>query len=393
MKTLITFLLICLPGYSAGCAASWGNGYTYCRSVTINHTQVSNTDQTNFPVGVFGTFSYLATVGNGGHVQSASGFDIIFTSDQQGSTVLKFERAVWVATTGLSEFWIKVPTVSVSADTTIYLFYGKTGVVVDPADPHNTWDANYQGVWHFGDGTTLSLTDSTVNGNTATNNGGVTATTGQINGAASFASGSMQFLDAGNNASLEITTPITVEAWIKYTAAIPLGATTFPTIATNLSTGGLNGYGLILHADDGGGFSNQLYFAAINTGAEKDITSGVTAVQNTVYYIAATYDSAAPSQNAHLYITGIAPRNSAFSTNAIGASTQNITFSRLLGVPAVTSYWDGFLDELRISNTARSSDWINTGSANTTTPNTFYTIGPEVINGASGGGPKVYIFR
>ncbi len=384
---LLVLLLCSLP-----CFASFPNGYTYRRSITIDHTLVSNTDQANFPVVVTGTLAYLKTVGNGGKVQSASGFDITFAADGNGATGLKFERAVWSATTGLVEFWIKVPTVSASIDTTIFIFYGKSGVVVDPADPANTWDSNYKGVWHFGDGGSLTLTDSTANGNTATNNGGVTAVTGQINGAASFASGSMQFLDAGNNASLEITSPITVEAWIKYAASIPLGPTTFPTIATNIQAAGPNGYGLLVHGNDGGGFSDQIYFAAINTGFEQDITSGVATVQNTVYYVAATYDTSLGSNQAHLLVSSLPPRQSSFSANAVGASTQNITFSKLPGSPGLTSYWDGFIDELRISNIARSQDWINTGFNNTNSPSTFYSIGAESQSG-SGIGLRVNVFR
>jgi YD repeat-containing protein len=42
------------------------NGYAYQRSITIDHTIVPNTNQSNFPVLIRGTYSYLATVANGG---------------------------------------------------------------------------------------------------------------------------------------------------------------------------------------------------------------------------------------------------------------------------------------------------------------------------------------
>src|SRR5947209_8066968 len=35
------------------------SGYTYRRSITIDHTRVPNTDQSNFPVLISGTYSYL----------------------------------------------------------------------------------------------------------------------------------------------------------------------------------------------------------------------------------------------------------------------------------------------------------------------------------------------
>src|SRR5258706_6168139 len=58
-----------------------GNGYMYSRSITIDHSKVPNSDQSNFPILISGTYSYLATVANGGNVQNSNGYDLIFTSD------------------------------------------------------------------------------------------------------------------------------------------------------------------------------------------------------------------------------------------------------------------------------------------------------------------------
>ena len=52
-----------------------GNGYTYSRSITINHNKVPNTDQSNFPLLISGTYPYLATVANGGRVRNSNGYD------------------------------------------------------------------------------------------------------------------------------------------------------------------------------------------------------------------------------------------------------------------------------------------------------------------------------
>src|SRR5262250_668689 len=46
--------------------------YTYERAITIDLTKVPNTDQSSFPVLVSGTYSYLATVANGGKVRNAN---------------------------------------------------------------------------------------------------------------------------------------------------------------------------------------------------------------------------------------------------------------------------------------------------------------------------------
>src|SRR5579864_3505140 len=70
--------------------AAAGTGYSYSRAITIDHTKVPNTDQSNFPVLISGTYSYLATTGNGGKVMNANGYDIIFTSDAGGLNPLPF---------------------------------------------------------------------------------------------------------------------------------------------------------------------------------------------------------------------------------------------------------------------------------------------------------------
>src|SRR5262249_29826279 len=79
---------------------AYPNGYTYRRPIVIDHTKVKNTDQTNFPVLISGTYSYLATLANGGKVQSASGYDIIFSSDCNGSQKLDHEIETYRATDG-----------------------------------------------------------------------------------------------------------------------------------------------------------------------------------------------------------------------------------------------------------------------------------------------------
>src|SRR3984893_19097942 len=79
--------------------AQWSNGYTYRRAITIDHTKIPNTDQTNFPLLISGTYPYLATTANSGAVQNANGYDIIFTSDAAGTSTLPFEQESYSSAT------------------------------------------------------------------------------------------------------------------------------------------------------------------------------------------------------------------------------------------------------------------------------------------------------
>src|SRR6185437_7851368 len=146
-----------------------GNSYSYSRTITIAHSKVPNTDQSGFPVLVNITDATLKTVANGGHVQNSNGYDMIFTSDSSGASVLNYERDVYNSSTGQLITWVNIPTLSHTADTTIYLWYGSATVVGDESNRTAVWDSNYQGVWHFSNAG--SPADSTSNGNTLTNNG------------------------------------------------------------------------------------------------------------------------------------------------------------------------------------------------------------------------------
>ena len=67
------------------------NGYTYVRTIVIDHTKVPNTDQTNFPFLFSTTDPAFRSTANGGHLTNTSSYDIIFTSDPQGLTKLDYE--------------------------------------------------------------------------------------------------------------------------------------------------------------------------------------------------------------------------------------------------------------------------------------------------------------
>jgi hypothetical protein len=113
-------------------------GYSYQRAIVINHALVANTDQTNFPVLISGTFPDLATVANGGNVQNSRGYDIVFTSDAAGQNVLPFEQETYSASTGTINYWVQIPTVSHTADTIIYMFYGNASVTTDQSGTRTT---------------------------------------------------------------------------------------------------------------------------------------------------------------------------------------------------------------------------------------------------------------
>jgi len=66
--------------------------------------------------------------------------------------------------------WIRVPTVSASANTTIYFYYDELQDGSEYNSPHDVW-ADYAMVQHMNDATTSTILDSTSNGNDGTKTG------------------------------------------------------------------------------------------------------------------------------------------------------------------------------------------------------------------------------
>jgi len=139
-----------------------GGAWPYYQTITISHTNVFGTDQTNFPV----LINLASNTGLQNHAQ-ASGNDIRFTASD-GVTLLSYEREKYTGATGALVAWVKVPLLSHATDTVIYMFYGNSGAS-DQQNASGVWDANYKGVWHLDQtptGAAGDIVDSTggVNG-------------------------------------------------------------------------------------------------------------------------------------------------------------------------------------------------------------------------------------
>jgi len=208
--TLVFLLFLATPASAAWYNSSW----LYRKAITIDHNQVPS-NQTNFPVLVsLPADSDLASKA----LSDAN--DILFTSSD-GTTKLSHEIEKYTSSTGELVAWVKIPTLSSSTDTTIYLYYGNASAS-NQQDAENVWDSNYVMVQHLNESpanTVAGHYDSTSHNNTGTPynfNGTSTSTTsgtGKVDGADVF-DGTDDYVDAGNDSSLAVTDAITIEAWV-----------------------------------------------------------------------------------------------------------------------------------------------------------------------------------
>ncbi len=340
--------------------------YAYYRPVVIDHTKVPNTNQTNFPVLISGTYSYLATVANGGKVQHASGYDIAFYSDSALTTQLDHEVERWVSTTGVFVAWVRIPSLLTASDTTIYLAYGNSAISSSQQNVAGTWNSNFKAVYHFGDGSSLSVTDST--GLTSPTNHSATATaSGKVYGGANF-NGTSHYIDTGTNIGpFGHTSSFTVEAWINSA----LDATHRVVVGNTFTTAGWH---LRMNTTDIPRFI--LVQSAGATFKYADCKSS--ALSSGLHYVVGSYGGSGATPKGYADAVDPAVNGTSGTLTDITTGAGNVFIG--LDTVADAHYFKTVIDEVRISNVERSADWITTTYNTINAPGTFYSIGSEVAS-------------
>jgi hypothetical protein len=342
----------------------------------VDHTKCGASDSTDFPVGIIVTDARFKSVGNGGHVQSSSGFDLRPYADTSATTAYTFELVSYDPTTGRIEMWVKVPTLSHTVDTPIYLFYGDAGITTDGSST-STWNSAYKGVWHFGTASSLSLADSTSHGNTITNNG-ATATTGKVGGGAAFVGASSQ------SASMPIdftgSPLVAMSFWLNQASFnnSDLMALEF-TANTNTVTGGF-----FADPNSGAPFSGSASVAGKGSGAFSS-AKGYTRPATGWSHWHLQLDISDGTNTVHaLYINGT-PLTAGSSVNNPGGG-NGVSSTLYLASRAGTSFFSTCsLDELRAyGGVTPPADWVTSEYNNQSSPSTFTPTGTEVSLGGSG---------
>ena len=342
--------------------------YAYSRSLTIDHTKVSNSNQTNFPVLVSLTDPLLKDTSNGGHIASPNGYDMIFTSDARCTSKLNHEVEGWSALTGHFTAWVNVPTVSHTRDTIIYLCYGNAAVTTDQSNRTAIWDSNFKAVYHLSQdpaGASPQLLDSTsnrVNLTMANNYGPAAGSEAGVIGNSVYLPWAGEY--HGNSASSGSAKSgvgsgaRTVSTWMNFhTLPAPstgvVGTIPLPTRQNvfTLGTGPNNNLELLVLEQ----------WVGINIDAPVSITPG------SWYYVAGEYDG----KTYRLYVNGVQVA-SALANGNVPADAPVY-----LGLGYCQYFSDVHLDETRFSNTARSADWIATEYNNQSNPSAFYSVGTE----------------
>jgi len=341
---------------------AWVSGYTYRREITIDNTKVATTTD-SFVVLATTTLAGLKTTGNGGNVENASGYDIVWT-DSDGDTLLDFEVEKYDATTGEIVHWIETD-VSSTTDKVLYMYYGNSDISTDQATTTATWSSDYLGVWHFGNDTTASTTDSTSNANKGTAYANASSTVNLVNSSGNVGE-AFAFDGDGDyiSAALDGTSlsRLTVSFWVNPDSTTTTQRGIFSWDA------GVHGSPFILYARASNSTETTLYV----DGGYRLTVSDV--VNTTWAMVTITLDE---DDDFNLYVNGVL--KGTYEDDATHAVQENAATVYL--ADGYNGQFDGLMDEVRVSNIARTDADILTEYNNQVAVSEFMLFGAEVAGG------------
>ncbi|MBE3136010.1 MAG: DUF2341 domain-containing protein, partial [Thermoplasmata archaeon] len=313
------------------------SAWLYRKMITIDHTKVAES-LTNFPIMIKLTSdSNLSS-----HAQDDA--DDIYFTDANGAR-LSHEIEYYNSGTGELVAWVKVPNLSSTMDTVLYMCYGNPSAS-NQQNVEGTWDSNFLAVHHLEE-TSGTVYDSTTNNNDGTPYGGLAqGVAGKIDGADSF-DGSNDHLTLPQVYSSQ--TQFTLEAWI------------YPQIGARYFLSQWSNYhGVFLQV----GYTPdhiEWYIDGTSGGI-----SGITL--NTWYHIVLTYNGT----TAKIY------KNAGMPNSKICNAPTWPAEGLLIGDRSAGGrQFHGVVDEVRLSDIARSNGWITTEYNNQNNPSSFYGIGNE----------------
>lgn len=355
-------------------------------AITIDNTKVA-ASLTDFPVLISKDMLPSEMFdADGSYPALNGGGDIRFSSDEDGNTQLACEIVSFVTDNnpdnGSCEIWVKVPSVSSSTDTTIYVWYNKSGetqpAVTDTYGRNAVWSA-YVAVWHLNESSGSSAVDSSGNGNDAAFAGTLpNATAGKVGGGQSLVKTDGDYAALASNSDFVFGTgDFNMSIWAK--------------------------------------ISSSAYMNPIHVGADRSLDGvflrtrispdslWVQDRSNDPALISTAFDY--PDGNWHYYVANRAGTtwrlnvdngdiNSTASHSSDLTGTRKTMIGGYVDNGSDVASCTGELDEARIiKGSARTNDWITAEYNNQNSPATFAAAGTPVSPGGGFAFNQSYIIH
>ena len=315
--------------------AQWGKR----KLITVDHVNATGDTLLNFP----------AYINVSKEIEMQADYDDVVFVNSTTDLIMDYELENSTATHAI--YWVNITHLT-SPNATFWMYYDNAGAT-SQEDPEGVWDLNTIMVHHFQD-----LNDSTSYNNDATNHGSTYNSTWLLDGERDF-DGIDDHVDCGNDESLNITDVIMIETWIK------------PNTITNTYSD------IIRKRSD--------WFIEVTTDAEKHFRTSVyndSASEFTLHAGAFTYDT---WNHVVLLVDTDTNEMKTYHNGSLYDSRNDFTgliqTSELELTIGAASQWSGFfngtIDEVRISNISRSPDYINQSYQMVINQSTFVTFGSD----------------
>jgi len=217
--------------------------------------------------------------------------------------------------------------------------------------------------YSFDEGSGLSANDGSGNAHTGVISGATWTIAGKYGSALSF-NGTNSWVTVADANDLDLTTGLTLEAWVFPTAAAT--ATTWRNVLIKERSGG-EIYNL--YADTDTHVPAAYVVRSANPGTPVGVNGVAQVPLNTWTHLAMTYDTA----TVRLYVNGTLVRSSA-TTGALLTSTGAL---RIGGNSVWGEFFQGMIDEVRVYNRALTQAEIQTDMATPVTGATLVTRSPN----------------
>ncbi len=340
--------------------------FAYYKNITLNADDAaSGTDiLVDFPVLISIDADNDLICGWAGNVSNINGYDIMFF-DISGNQ-LDHELEYYQSYDGKYVAWVRIPSFDPTTTTTIRMYYGNSAITTDPS-VSTVWAADYEIVLHLEDN---NLEESTNNFSSISQNG-TWLVYNELFGRCRGFSGYNNYIQVPIG-SINDNGPFTISLWFKPTER--KSRTLFD--GGNPNNTPKDFYSFFknnkitwTYQDS----NNDEYSIFGNSHITKDAWS----------YLSITGSYNGTVQN--IFLNGSQIATAFISSGGKPSSLLDLRFGSSNDRSSSNTNNDfiGNMDEIRISSSARTSDWIATEYANQNSPNTFVAFGTEQANDAT----------
>lgn len=334
-------------------------GFSGRKAVLISPEILRGSDELiNFPLFIELKADELKSTTNGGQVIQAKGYDIRFTKSD-GISILSSQIESYDPKTGELKAWLLIDTLSKTKGKDLFVYFGNATIRSEL--PPVLWNNGFEAVYH-------------LNGNAQAANSrklsatvqGTEATAGPFGQALSFSSQRKDFASIGYQANLDLRQEFTISTWIYLNE---LGRK-----QVILSNQGDHRGGYAMYISE----NNRLAASIINpSGIEfslDDIDGGEILEKEHWYHVNLVFS--AKEKSLKSYVDGILDRQHVIN-DIPASSAASLEIGRDLFDQ--NSYFNGQMDELRISSVARSQYWLATAFYNESVAARLFSLGETEV--------------